>query len=221
MRVLLVEDDPRLASDLSRTLQAAGYLVETSGDGEQAWFLGDTEDYGAVILDLGLPAMDGLSVLKRWRGGGRHMPVLILTARASWAERVDGIDAGADDYLPKPFRPEELLARLRALLRRAQSRPQPVVTAGRFRLDEAAKRVTFDGEAIDTSPLEYRLIALLAARKGQIVPAIELANHVQGRDDDTAKNAIEALVTRIRRKTAPDAIQNRRGFGYLIADEEA
>jgi two-component system OmpR family response regulator len=113
MRVLLVEDDRRIASDVVRALEAAGYVVETVRDGEEAWFRGDTEDYGAVILDLGLPKMDGLAVLKRWRGNGRHMPVLILTARASWAERVDGIDAGADDYLPKPFRIEELLARLR------------------------------------------------------------------------------------------------------------
>src|SRR3954463_6977726 len=166
MRVLLVEDDPRLSSDLTRTLQAAGYLVEASGDGEQAWFLGDTEDYGAVVLDLGLPGMDGLSVLKRWRGTGRHMPVLILTARASWAERVDGIDAGADDYLPKPFRNEELLARLRAIVRRSSGHGSSFLTAGEITLDERQMKVTRRGVPIALSPLEYRLIAHLLRNRG-------------------------------------------------------
>jgi DNA-binding response OmpR family regulator len=134
-------------------------------------------------------------------------------------ERVDGFDAGADDYLPKPFRSEELLARLRALLRRSQLRPSPMLIAGRFQLDETSKRVSFDSQQIEASPMEYRLIAYLATRKGSVVPAIELAAHVQGRDDDAAKNAIEAMVTRIRKKTAPNSIQNRRGFGYLLTDE--
>jgi len=130
MRLLLVEDDPRIASDVARALEAAGYVVETVRDGEEAWFRGDTEDYGAVVLDLGLPGMDGLSALKRWRANGRQMPVLILTALGSWAERVDGIDAGADDYLPKPFRSEELLARLRAIVRRSSGHASSVLTAG-------------------------------------------------------------------------------------------
>ncbi|MCC7347234.1 MAG: response regulator transcription factor, partial [Variibacter sp.] len=134
MRVLLVEDDRRIAADVARTLEASGYVVDAVRDGEDAWFRGDTEDYGAVILDLGLPAMDGLAVLKRWRANGRHMPVLVLTARASWAERVDGIDAGADDYLPKPFRMEELLARLRSIVRRASGHGSSVMTAGEVTL---------------------------------------------------------------------------------------
>ena len=192
--------------------------METCARGPDVWETGETGDYDAIILDLGLPGMDGLSILKRWRQAGLETPVLVLTARGSWMERVDGFDAGADDYLPKPFRAEELLARLRALLRRSKLTPQPVVTAGRFSIDEAAKRLMFEGQPIDVSPMEYRLVAYLASRKGQAVSAIELATHVQGRDDDAAKNAIEAMVTRLRKKTAPDSIQNRRGFGYLLSD---
>jgi two-component system, OmpR family, response regulator len=219
MRILLAEDDPAIASLVCGQLGAAGFLTDVATQGPDIWERGETVDYDAIILDLGLPGMDGLSILKRWRQAGMQTPVLVLTARGSWMERVDGFDAGADDYLPKPFRSEELLARLRALLRRSQVRPSPLLVAGRFQLDEAARRVTFDGHPIEASPMEYRLIAYLATRKGTVVPAIELASHVQGREDDSAKNAIEALVTRIRKKTAPDAIQNRRGFGYLLADE--
>jgi two-component system OmpR family response regulator len=219
MRILLAEDDPAIASLVSGQLKAAGFLIDVATHGPEIWELGETTDYAAIILDLGLPGMDGLSILKRWRQAGMQTPVLVLTARGSWMERVDGFDAGADDYLPKPFRSEELLARLRALLRRAQFRPAQTIVAGRFQLDEASKRVNFDSQPVDTSPMEYRLIAYLATHKGSVVPAIELASHVQGRDDDSAKDAIEAMVARIRRKTAPDSIQNRRGFGYLLLDD--
>lgn len=219
MRILLAEDDPAIASLVAGQLLAAGFLTELATEGPDIWERGETNDYAAIILDLGLPGMDGLSILKRWRQSGMQTPVLVLTARGSWMERVDGFDAGADDYLPKPFRSEELLARLRALLRRSQVRTNPVVVAGRFQVDEAAKRISFDGQPLDISPMEYRLIAYLAARKGSVVPAIELATHVQGREDDAAKNAIEAMVTRLRKKTAPESIQNRRGFGYLLPDE--
>lgn len=219
MRIMLAEDDTAIAALVSGQLQAAGYLTDIVASGPEIWERGETGDYAAIILDLGLPGMDGLSILKRWRQAGVETPVLVLTARGSWMERVDGFDAGADDYLPKPFRAEELMARLRALLRRSQVRNQPVVSAGRFSVDEAARRITFDNQAIEISPMEYRLVAYLASRKGQTVPAIELATHVQGRDDDAAKNAIEAIVTRLRKKTAPDSIQNRRGFGYLLADD--
>jgi DNA-binding response OmpR family regulator len=221
MRILLAEDDAAIADLVSRQLTAAGYLAETLASGPEIWERGETGDYAAIILDLGLPGMDGLSILKRWRQAGMETPVLVLTARGSWMERVDGIDAGADDYLPKPFRAEELMARLRALIRRSQLRSRPIVTVGRFSVDDAAKRVLFDGAAIDVSPMEYRLIAYLAVRGGQTVPAIELATHVQGRDDDSAKNAVEAMVARLRRKTAPDSIQNRRGFGYSLAEDGA
>ena len=221
MRILLAEDDPTISDMVSKQLQAAGYLTDTATQGPDIWDRGETGDYAAIILDLGLPGMDGLSVLKRWRQAGVETPVLVLTARGSWMERVDGFDAGADDYLPKPFRTEELLARLRALLRRSQVKPQTVTVVGRFAVDDAARRITFDGEAIEVSPMEYRLIAYLAASRGKAIPAIELAMHVQCRDDDAAKNAVEAMVTRLRKKTDSGSIQNRRGFGYLIADEPA
>lgn len=218
MRILLAEDDAGIAALVAAQLAAAGYLVETVAHGPDIWERGETGDYAAIVLDLGLPGMDGLSILKRWRQAGVETPVLVLTARGSWMERVDGFDAGADDYLPKPFRAEELLARLRALLRRSQLRTKTVQSIGRFTLDEAAKRVMFDGEVIEISPMEYRLIAYLASREGQAVSAIELATHVQGRDDDAAKNAVEAMVARLRKKTAPESIQNRRGFGYLLTE---
>ena len=221
MRIFLAEDDPNIASHVSSTLIAAGYSVETSGSGPDVWEIGETEDFSAIILDLGLPGMDGLSILKRWRQAGVETPVLVLTARGSWMERVDGFDAGADDYLPKPFRNEELLARLRALLRRAKSQVQPTRTAGRFTMDDAVRRVTFDGKVIDVSPLEYRLISCLMDKKGQVVTPLDLANQVQGRDDDTAKNAIEAMIGRLRRKTDVTAIETRRGFGYVLPDQSA
>jgi two-component system OmpR family response regulator len=218
MRVLLAEDDPAIAHLVSSQLEAAGFLTDVATRGPDVWERGEITHYAAIILDLGLPGMDGLSILKRWRQAGVQTPVLVLTARGSWMERVDGFDAGADDYLPKPFRSEELLARLRALLRRSQQRPSPVLVAGRFQIDEAAKRVSFEDKVLDISPMEYRLIAYLASHRGLAVPAIELASHVQGREDDAGKNAVEAMVARIRRKTAPDSIQNRRGFGYCLMD---
>jgi two-component system, OmpR family, response regulator len=219
MRILLAEDDPAIAALVSAQLEAAGFATDIKTHGPEIWERGEATDYAAIILDLGLPGMDGLSILKRWRQAGMQTPVLVLTARGSWMERVDGFDAGADDYLPKPFRSEELLARLRALLRRSQLRSSPVLAAGRFELDEAIKRVRFDGHQIEASPMEYRLIAYLATHKGTVVPAVQLAAHVQGRADDSAKNAIEAMVTRIRKKTSADSIQNRRGFGYLLSDK--
>jgi DNA-binding response OmpR family regulator len=219
MRILLAEDDPAIAALVSGQLEAAGFTIDIATQGPTIWERGEATDYAAIILDLGLPGMDGLSILKRWRQAGMQTPVLVLTARGSWMERVDGFDAGADDYLPKPFRSEELLARLRALLRRSQLRSNPVLAAGRFELDEAAKRVSFDGHPIEASPMEYRLLAYLAAHKGSVVPAVQLAAQVRGRADDSAKNAIEAMVTRIRKKTAADSIQNRRGFGYLLSDD--
>jgi two-component system OmpR family response regulator len=218
MRVLLVEDDRRIASDIARALEAAGYVVESVVDGEEAWFRGDTEDYGAIVLDLGLPKMDGLSVLKRWRAGGRHMPVLILTARGSWAERVDGIDAGADDYLPKPFRMEELLSRLRAIVRRASGQASSVITAGDVTLDERQMRVSVRGVPIALSPLEYRVVAYLLMRRGRLVPQAELDENVYGHGEDHGSNALEVLIGRVRRKLGVDLIETRRGFGYIVPD---
>jgi DNA-binding response OmpR family regulator len=218
MRVLVVEDDQRIASDVSRTLEASGYVVETVANGEDAWFLGDTEDYGAVILDLGLPGMDGLAVLKRWRANGRHIPVLILTARGSWAERVDGIDAGADDYLPKPFRMEELLARLRSIVRRSAGHGSSLITAGEITLDERQMKVTRHGVPITLTPLEYRLVAHLLRNRGRVVSQQEIDENVYGHGEEHDSNTLEVLVGRVRKKLGADAIETRRGFGYLIPD---
>jgi DNA-binding response OmpR family regulator len=217
MRVLLVEDDPRIVADTQKALAAAGYLVETAADGETAWFLGDTEDYDAIILDLGLPKMDGLAVLKRWRENGRTVPVLVLTARGTWSERVEGIDAGADDYLPKPFRMEELLARLRSVVRRSAGRASSVVRIGDLILDERQMRVTLRGVPVVLSPLEYRLLAYLAHHRDRVVSQLELLEHVYGQDREFDSNALEVLVGRLRRKIGADVIETRRGFGYMLA----
>lgn len=221
MRVLVVEDDRRIAADIARALQAAGYVVDAVRDGEEAWFRGDTEDYGAVVLDLGLPGMDGLSVLKRWRANGRHMPVLILTARGSWSERVEGIDAGADDYLPKPFRMEELLARLRSIVRRSADHASSVLQAGAVTLDERQMKVTLDGVPVALSPLEYRLIAYLLHHRGRVVSQLELSENVYGHDEMHDSNAVEVLIGRLRKKIGAELIETRRGFGYLIPEKVA
>ena len=216
MRVLIVEDDPRIAADLVATLEASGFRAELATDGEAAWFRGGTEEYDAVVLDLGLPRMDGLAVLKRWRAEGMAAPVLILSARGTWIERVEGIDAGADDYLPKPFRMEEVVARLRALVRRAAGRPAPVEVAGPLALDTTRMTATLDGRPLALTPLEFRCLAYLALRRGQPVHSTELLEHLHGDDDAREQNALEALIARLRRKLGPGLIETRRGFGYLL-----
>lgn len=221
MRVLLVEDEARIAADIAQTLEAAGYLVEITADGEDAWFRGDTEDYDLVVLDLGLPKMDGLAVLKRWRAGGRTMPVLVLTARGSWAERVEGIDAGADDYLPKPFRMEELVARVRALIRRSTGHAGAVIEADGLTLDTRQMQVRKNGVPVTLSPLEYRVLAYLMHHKGRVVSGPELLEHLYGDDGAHELNALEAVVARLRKKLGPASIETRRGFGYTVSGEEA
>jgi two-component system OmpR family response regulator len=221
MRVLLVEDDRRIAADVARALEATGHVVETVGDGEEAWFRGDTEDYAAIILDLGLPNMDGISVLKRWRANGRRTPVLVLTARGSWAERVEGIDAGADDYLPKPFRMEELLARLRSIVRRSAGHASSVIAAGDIVLDERQMRVSVRGVPIALSPLEYRLVAYLLRHRGRVVPQHELDENVYGHGEEHDSNALEVLVGRVRKKLGAGLIETRRGFGYIVPEQAA
>ena len=217
MRILLVEDDERIAMDVSKTLREAGYVVEHAANGEDAWFLADTENFAAVVLDLGLPGLDGLAVLNMWRDRGCETPVLVLTARGSWSERVEGIDAGADDYLPKPFRLEELLARLRSIIRRSAGRASSVLTAGRVSLDERNMTVKVDDVLTDLSALEYRLVAYLMHRRGQVVPQSELVEHVYGLDHQTS-NAVEVLVARVRKKLGGGFVETRRGFGYLVPD---
>ncbi|MEQ1617643.1 MAG: response regulator transcription factor [Terricaulis sp.] len=218
MRVLLVEDDPDIAADVAQALAGAGFLVEQASDGEAAWFAGDTEDFDAVILDLGLPRLDGLSVLKRWRTAGRSFPVLILSARGAWTEKVDGIEAGADDYLGKPFELGELTARVRALVRRAAGHATPVLTIGRLSLDTRRMSVTVDGAPQPVSPLEYRLLDYLAHQRGRVVSSGELAEHLHGGEDSADANAIEALVARVRRKIGAEIIETRRGFGYTLSE---
>lgn len=217
MRILIAEDDGNIAEYLKGKLEIEGYQVTHESHGPAVWERGEMDEFDVIVLDLGLPGLDGLSILRRWRKAGVQTPVLVLTARGSWMERVDGFDAGADDYLPKPFRSEELLARLRALLRRARTvKPTQAIGAGRFTIDKAAMCISFDGAPLALTPLEYRLLECLIDRAGEIMTPYELAEKVQGRDDATAKNAVEAIITRLRRKTAPDAIENRRGFGYLL-----
>lgn len=218
MRILLVEDDPRIREDVESALEAAGFVVDAQADGEEGWFRGDTEDYAAAILDLGLPQMDGLAILKRWREAGRELPVLVLTARGSWSERVEGIDAGADDYLGKPFRMEELLARLRAVLRRSAGHAAPVIRAGDAELDPRQMRLSVRGVPVNLSPQEYRLVAYLMMNKGRVVPQQELAEHLQSLHFERESNAVEVLIARVRRKLPCALIETRRGFGYVIAD---
>lgn len=216
MRALAVEDDPRIAADLGAALASAGFRAETCGDGEQAWFLGDTEDYDLVVLDLGLPGLDGLAVLKRWRAAGRTMPVLVLTARGTWQERVEGIEAGADDYLPKPFRMEELIARARALVRRTGGHAAALQEAGVLTLDTNRMGVTVRGVPVQVTALEYRLLSYLMLHRDRVVPPTELLEHLYGDDDTREANALEAVIARLRRKLGPGIIATRRGFGYFL-----
>ena len=218
MRILVVEDENKVAADLAQALGGSGYNIEQASDGETAWFQGDTENYDLVVLDLGLPRMDGVQVLKRWRAAGRAMPVLVLTARDSWPEKVDAIDGGADDYMTKPFRMEELLARVRALLRRQTKHASAVLTVDDLCLDTRHARLIRNGRPIDVSPLEYRLLDYLMHHAGRAISQIELIEHVYAQDFERDSNAIEVLVARLRRKLGPDAIKTRRGFGYHMGD---
>ena len=216
MRCLVVEDDPDIGAGLRRSLEAAGFSVDLVRDGETAWFQGDVEDYDAVVLDLGLPRLDGLSVLRKWRAAGRAFPVIVLSARGDWTEKVEGIEAGADDYLSKPFEMGELVARLRGMVRRGAGRTSSVVVIGALRLDTTRMSATFNGAPARLSPLEFRLLDFLAHQSGRAVPADELAEHLYGAAESGDANAIEALVARLRRKFGADLITTRRGFGYLL-----
>jgi two-component system OmpR family response regulator len=205
MKVLVAEDTPQIAGELMIALKAAGIAADLAEDGEEAWFRGDTETYDAAILDLGLPKLDGLTVLKRWRAVGSRLPVLVLTARGAWKERVKGIYAGADDYLPKPFEMEELIARLRALIRRSAGQSAAVLTAGDLSLDTREMRISRNGKPVPLSPLEYRLLAYLIHHAARVVPATELAEHLYASGNDRDPNAIEMIVARLRRKFGSDA----------------
>ena len=216
MRILLIEDEPTLRAQLRDSLEAAAYAVAEADNGRDGHFMGDTEDFDAVILDLGLPQLDGISVLQRWRAAGRSMPVLILTARDNWHEKVTGIDAGADDYLTKPFHMEELLARLRALIRRAQGLASPVLHNGPLALDTRSGRVTLGGQAIGLTSHEYKLLAYLMHRPDQVVSRTELTEHIYAQDFDRDSNTIEVFVGRLRKKLPPELIETVRGLGYRL-----
>ena len=220
MRVLVVEDEKRLAAQLADMLKMAGYAVDTVADGEEGWFLGDTEPYDAVILDLGLPQMDGITILRKWRAAGRGTPVLVLTARGSWHDKVTGLDAGADDYLAKPFQPEELLARLRALVRRSAGQASPEIACGGVVLDTNAAKVTVNGQAVALTSHEFRVLAYLMHHKGRVVPRSELTEHVYAQDFDRDSNTIEVFIGRLRRKLGIDIIRTVRGLGYKVDEPE-
>ena len=216
MRILLVEDESHLAAQLRQTLEEAGYVVDTAGNGRDAWQLGGEQTYDVVVLDLGLPVLDGLSVLKRWRSEGMAAPVLILTARDQWHEKVAGIDAGADDYLTKPFHTEELLARVRALIRRAQGLASPVLQCGAVSLDNRSNRVTRDGHPVAMTSHEYKVLAYLMHRPNTVVSRTELTEHIYAQDFDRDSNTIEVFVARLRKKLPPAMIETVRGMGYRL-----
>jgi two-component system OmpR family response regulator len=222
MRLLVVEDDRDLNRQIATALEAAGYAVDCAFDGEEGWFLGDTEPYDAVVLDIGLPKRDGVSVLEAWRKDGRTTPVLILTARDRWSDKVQGFDAGADDYVGKPFHMEEVLARLRALVRRAAGHASSELAVGPVRLDARAGRVTVEGAPVKLTSHEYRLLSYLMHHAGRIVSRSELVEHLYDQDFDRDSNTIEVFVGRLRKKLGVDLIQTARGLGYLVeADGEA
>jgi two-component system OmpR family response regulator len=216
VRLLLVEDEPLLARQLNSALQDAGYAVDVAPDGARADFLGSTEPYDVIVLDLGLPSVDGLTVLQRWRDASVHTPVLVLTARSSWHEKVVGIDSGADDYVTKPFQMEELLARLRALIRRAGGHPQPEIRCGAVVLDPRLARVTREGAPVKLTSHEYRVLSYLMHHSGRVVPQSELMEHIYSSADDRDSNTVEVFIARLRRKLGSSFIETVRGLGYRI-----
>lgn len=217
MRVLVVEDETALARQVESALTQAGYAVDCAADGNRADFLARTEAYDAVLLDLGLPGMDGLTLLRRWRADGVQVPVLVLTARASWSERVLGIDSGADDYLPKPFRIEEVLARVRALIRRSHGLAHPELSVGHVTLDPRRSMVSVDGRVVPLTAHEYRTLSYLMHQSGRVVSRGELTEHIYAQDFDRDSNTVEVFVARLRRKLGPSIIETVRGLGYRVA----
>jgi two-component system OmpR family response regulator len=216
MRLLVVEDEPRLAGHLADALRAAGYAVDVAGDGERADDLARSEGYDAVVLDLGLPAIDGLTLLSRWRSDGLRVPVLVLTARASWHEKVQGIDGGADDYLGKPFQMEEVVARIRGLIRRSAGHAAPELRSGPIAVDTRLARVTVDGSPVRLTGHEFRVVSYLMHHRDRVVSQAELTEHVYAQDVDRDSNTIEVFVARLRKKLGPAAIETVRGIGYRI-----
>lgn len=220
MRTLIVEDDPDLRRQLSDVLDLAGYAVDTASDGEDGWHLGETEPYDAIVLDLGLPKLDGVTVLERWREAGVTTPVLILTARDRWSEKVAGFDAGADDYLTKPFHPEELLARLRALTRRAAGHASSTLTCGGLSLDTRGSRVFLDEQLVKLTSHEFRMLSYLMHHRDRVISRTELVEHIYDQDFDRDSNTIEVFVGRLRKKIGSSRIETVRGLGYRLVDPD-
>ena len=220
MRLLVIEDDPDLNRQLVAAFTDAGYVVDAARDGEEGHFLGDTEPYDAIVLDIGLPIMDGVSVLEKWRRSGRKTPVLILTARDRWSDKVAGFDAGADDYVAKPFHMEEVLARIRALVRRSAGHASSEISCGPLMLDTKSARVTVDGKAIKLTSLEFRLLSYLMLHKGRVVSRTELVEHLYDQDFDRDSNTIEVFVGRLRKKLGIDMLRTIRGLGYCISEPD-
>ena len=220
MRILVVEDEPTLAAQLAEGVREAGYAVDVAHNGLDAHFMGDTEPFDAVVLDLGLPQMDGITVLKKWRAAGRTMPVLILTARDNWHEKVAGIDAGADDYLTKPFHMEELLARLRALIRRTGGHASAELACGPVTLDTRNNRVTVEGRALTLTSHEYRVLAYLMHHAGEVVSRSDLVEHIYAQDFDRDSNTVEVFIGRLRKKLPPGLIETVRGMGYRLVNPQ-
>jgi two-component system OmpR family response regulator len=219
VRILVVEDEAALSEQLATALSGAGYAVDCAADGERADFLGRTEGYDAVVLDLGLPKVDGLTVLRRWRESGIGTPVLVLTARGSWHEKVQGIDGGADDYMAKPFEIEEVLARLRALIRRASGHVTPEIRIGTLALDPRGARVTLAGAPVKLTSHEFRVLSYLMHHRGRIVSQSELTEHIYSQGFDRDSNTVEVFVARLRRKLGGAVIETVRGMGYRIEEQ--
>lgn len=220
MRILIAEDDQRIAQPLSMALTSAGFVVEIETDGEVAWYRGDTEEFETVILDLGLPTLDGLTILKRWRSADRNSPVLVLTARGRWEEKVEAIEAGADDYVVKPCRVEEVLARVRAIIRRSNGLASSRINFGEYVFDARQMQVSKDGVPIELTPLEFRLLSQLLHNRGRVLSQIELTDHLYSQDSDRDPNSIEQLVGRLRRRLGPGIIETRRGYGYVLPGDD-
>jgi len=220
VRILVVEDEARLSKQLAKAIADAGYAVDCAADGERADFLSHTERYDAIVLDLGLPKVDGLTLLRRWRDSGLAVPVLVLTARGSWHEKVQGIDGGADDYVAKPFRMEEVLARLRGLIRRASGQTGLVLRCGAITLDPRAARVAVGGNPVRLTSHEFRVLSYLMHHRGRVVPQAELSEHIYAANADRDSNTVEVFIARLRRKLGASAIETVRGLGYRMNTDD-